>query len=97
MEPLQLLDDLTVEVGVAEPQNDELYRSDRHHGPLRLIPRPGPPEVSGDLAAGHPPPFTARPPFHLGPGRASSPRWGERPISPLQQTQLPGPGDRLAA
>src|SRR5262249_10819969 len=34
MEPLKFLDDLTVEVGVAEPQNDELYWSDRHRDPF---------------------------------------------------------------
>jgi hypothetical protein len=39
-EPLKLADDLAVEVGVAEPQDDELYRSDSHKQTPFLIRTP---------------------------------------------------------
>jgi len=39
-EPLKLADDLTAEVGVVKPQDDELYRSDSHVPTFFLIRAP---------------------------------------------------------
>src|SRR5215472_1365740 len=57
MEPLKLLDDLTMEVGVVESQNDELYWSDRHRDPLASSGPSGPLARSigaASVAAHHP-------------------------------------------